>query len=175
MSAEVKHTTLADLDFVFEMFEQSILYQEKKGYVVWRDYDRQAIVHDIELKQHYKIEIDNKIAIAFSVAYADKIIWRQYDTGNAIYLHRIVVNPEFKGQKLFGNILDWAIGHAHKKNLTSVRMDTWANNPTIQKYYRQFGFQVVENFITPDSTELPQHNRKLAITLLEYPLNKNTK
>jgi hypothetical protein len=47
-------------------------------------------------------------------------------------------------------------------------MDTWANNPVIIQYYQSFGFEVVERFTTPDSVELPLHNRNLALALLEY-------
>jgi GNAT superfamily N-acetyltransferase len=101
------------------------------------------------------------------VCYADKIIWREMEKGDAIYLHRIVVNPVFKGKRLFGEILKWAIEHARQKGLNFIRMDTWADNPHIIGYYKSFGFSVVENFTTPDSPELPLHNRKLALTLLQ--------
>jgi hypothetical protein len=47
-------------------------------------------------------------------------------------------------------------------------MDTWAANPTIINYYTGFGFVVVENYTTPNTAELPVHNRNLALTLLEY-------
>ena len=66
--------------------------------------------------------------------------------GNSIYLHRIVVNPEFKGQKLFGEILDWAIEHSKQNGLDSVRMDTWAANPTVIEYYKGCGFAFIENY-----------------------------
>ena len=165
---EVRNTELSDLVLIFGMFEQSITYQEKKGYPVWRNYDRNAIIKDIENRNQYKVVVDLKTAIVFSVCYTDKIIWRHFDKGNSIYLHRIVVNPEFKGQKLFGKILDWAISHGKQKGLTSIRMDTWAANPTIIEYYKTFGFKIIEHFTTPDSTKLPVHNRNLALTLLEF-------
>jgi hypothetical protein len=47
-------------------------------------------------------------------------------------------------------------------------MDTWAANPAIIDYYKSFGFVAVENYTTPNSSELPVHNRNLALTLLEY-------
>ena len=119
---------------------------------------------------HYKVVVDSTIAIVFSVRYADKIIWRDLDTGSSMYLHRIVVNPAYKGQRLFGKILDWAIEHSKQKGLSNIRMDTWAANPTIIEYYKSFGFKFIENFTTPDSEELPAHNRNLALTLLEYKL-----
>jgi ribosomal protein S18 acetylase RimI-like enzyme len=167
---EVINTEISDLDQIFQLFEHSINYQERNGYPVWRNYDRNAIVEDIAKKSQYKVVMDAKIAIVFSVCYSDQVIWRDLDDGNSIYLHRIVVNPEFKGQKLFGRILDWVIEHSKQKGLANIRMDTWAANPKIIDYYKSFGFAFVENYTTPDSIQLPAHNRNLALALLEYKL-----
>ncbi len=81
------------------------------------------------------------------------------------------VNPEFKGRKLFGTVLQWAITHTRGRGLKNIRMDTWASNKTIREYYQGFGFVFVEDFTTPDSGELPLHNRNLTLSLLEYNIN----
>jgi ribosomal protein S18 acetylase RimI-like enzyme len=167
---DIIHTSMSDLEFIYELFEHSIRYQEKKGYHSWKNYDKQAVVKDIEDNNHYKVVINSRTAIVFSIAYSDKIIWRTMDTGDSLYLHRIVVNPQCKGQKLFGTILAWTIEHAKQRKLKTIRLDTWADNPTLIAYYRNFGFTVVENFTTPDTNELPVHNRNLALTLLKYEL-----
>ena len=168
---EVKNTQMSDLSLIFNFFDQSIQYQEKHGYPAWRNYDKNAIIRDIENKNQYKVIVDSTTAIVFSVCYTDKVIWRDFEKGDAMYLHRIVVNPSFKGQKLFGIILDWAIKHGKQKGLASIRMDTWAANPNIVNYYKGYGFRFVENYTTPDSLELPIHNRKLALTLLEFKIH----
>lgn len=165
---EVKNTELDDLQLIFGLFEHSIIYQEKHGYPVWRNYDKHAIIKDIESRNQYKVMIDSTPAIVFSVGYSDKIIWRELEREDSVYLHRIVVNPAFKGQKLFGNVMRWSIEHCKQKGLRNIRMDTWAANPTIINYYKGFGFTVVEDYTTPDTPELPIHNRNLALTLLEY-------
>lgn len=162
---------MADLPFIFAFFDHSINYQEKHGYPVWKNYDKNAIVKDIKSNNQYKIVADSNTAIVFSVCYNDKIIWRHLEKDDAVYLHRIVVNPDFKGQKLFGVILDWAIKHCQEKGLKNVRMDTWAANETIVNYYKGFGFNFVENYTTPDTEALPEHNRNLALTLLEYKVD----
>lgn len=164
---QIVNTELSDLPVILSLFEHSIAYQEKNGYPVWKNYDKDAIIRDIEDKNHYKAVIEDRIGIVFSVGYRDKIIWRERDQGDSIYLHRIVVNPAFKGQKLFGWIVEWAKDHIKQKGLQSVRMDTWANNPTIIHYYQTFGFDIIENYTTPDTAELPVHNRNLPLTLLE--------
>jgi ribosomal protein S18 acetylase RimI-like enzyme len=145
-------------------------YQRKNGYSVWRGYDKEVFKKDIAAGNQYKILIDSQIAIVFSVCYSDKVIWRDKELGNSVYLHRIAVNPIFKGQRLFGKILSWAIDHAKRKGLSSVRMDTWADNPTIIEYYKSFGLNFIENYITPDSPELSSQHRNLGLALLELKL-----
>jgi predicted GNAT family N-acyltransferase len=171
----IKNTKMTDLPQIFDLFDQSINYQEKNGYPVWKNYDKNAIIADIENKNQYKAIIESKTGIVFSVGYTDKIIWRDLDKGDSMYLHRIVVNPECKGQKLFGVILKWAIEHSKQKSLSSIRIDTWSANPTLIEYYKSFGFSIVETYTTPDSIELPVHNRNLALTLLEYRVDVHFK
>ncbi|MEJ7646979.1 MAG: GNAT family N-acetyltransferase [Chryseolinea sp.] len=165
-SSMVTNTHVDDLPFIYDLFNQSVLYQEKKGFPGWRNYDKDAIVRDLDCKNQYKIVINSTIAIVFSITYCDQIIWRALDRGDSIYIHRVVINPEFKGQKMFGLILKWAIEHIKTKGLKSIRMG--AATPNIISYYKTFGFDVVEHYTTPDVSDLPIHNRKLALTLLEY-------
>jgi len=167
---QIENTVPADLEFIYNLFDHSIAYQEKKGAPVWRGYDKGALVKDIKEGNQYKIVIQSEIAIVFSVCYSDAVIWREMENGTSIYLHRIVVNPAFKGQKLFGKILAWTVEHARQKGLATVRMDTWDNNPSLIDYYKSFGFTFIGRYVTPDSLELPAHNRKLPIVLLEIQL-----
>ncbi|MBI1767886.1 MAG: GNAT family N-acetyltransferase [Bacteroidetes bacterium] len=167
---KIENTTAEDLEFIYELFDLSVKYQESKGYPTWKNYDKEALIKDVENKNQYKVMVDSQPGIIFSVRYSDKIIWREMDQEDAIYLHRIVVNPVFKGLKLFGEILSWAIDQAKQKRLKSIRMDTWANNPKIIEYYTGFGFRFIENYTTSNSLELPAHNRNLALTLLELTL-----
>ncbi|HEX6223675.1 MAG TPA: GNAT family N-acetyltransferase, partial [Chryseolinea sp.] len=137
---KITNTEKADLSDIFNFFEESIAYQEKNGYPAWKHYDKDVIRKDMENKLQYKIIIDGMMAMVFSVRYSDRLIWRDLDNEDSVYLHRIVVNPIFKGRKLFKVVLKWAIDHAKIRGLTFIRMDTWADNPSIIGYYETFGF-----------------------------------
>ena len=169
---KIVNTTEDDLDFIFWMFEEAIEYQKRKNFPVWNGYDRDVLRKEAREKKQFKIVIENKIAFAFSVVYADELIWREREKGDAVYLHRIVVNPHYKGQKLYGALLKWIINHAQEKNLKFIRMDTWADNPNIIGYYESFGFKFVENYRTPNIPELPIPHRSLHLALLELDLSK---
>ena len=135
-----------------------------------KDYDKNVLIEDIQLSRQYKILIDDQIACIFSVYYSDELFWREKEKNEAVYLHRIGVNPNYKGQKQFQWILDWAIQHAKEKGRRFIRLDTWANNPNIIAYYQSFGFKWIEDYTTPAAEELPASHRNLSLALLEMEI-----
>jgi ribosomal protein S18 acetylase RimI-like enzyme len=169
---KIVNTSMEDLGFSYWLFEQAIEYQKKNKYNVWKGYDKEVLQADVQHKRQYKITDGQHILCIFSVCMRDPVIWREKDQGDAIYLHRVVVNPHFKGHKQFARILGWAIDFAKDKGVKFIRMDTWADNPNIIDYYKNFGFKFLENFTTPDSKELALQQRNLSLALLEYPVNQ---
>jgi len=166
----IENTIQSDLEFIYSLFDKAIDYQTRHHYPVWRGYDKDVLIREVQDKNQYKILIDGTIAIVFSVCYEDKIIWNELEHGDSLYLHRIVVNPACKGKRLFGEILNWAVAHAKAKGIHSIRMDTWAANTVIADYYKGFGFKFVGHVTAPDSPELGFQYRKLELTLLEMEL-----
>jgi len=172
MNYEIINTAKTDLEFVYFLFEEAIKFQKRKNYTVWKGYDKKALEKDVEKGLQYKIVANGEILCVFSVCYSDKIIWRDKEQGNAIYIHRAVVTPKHRGQKLFAKILKWTINCATAKSLDYIRMDTWDDNPNIVEYYKKFGFNVIEYFTTPDTPDLPTQHRNLGLILLQYSISK---
>jgi len=168
MMHSIVNTVPNDIDFICSLFDAAIEYQKKNGYPVWKVYDKALLQKEIKEKRQYKILIADEIACVFSVCYEDKMVWRERDNGDAIYLHRIVVNPKYKGRQLFGNILQWSQQHILKINRPHLRMDTWADNPNIIQYYQNFRFKIVDYYTTPDDEALPIQQRENDVVLLEY-------
>ncbi len=167
---QIENTSTKDLDFIYSLFEEAIKYIKKNNYVGWPTYDKNFIKQDVNNKLQFKITDGKDILCIFSICFTDGLIWREMEKGDAIYLHRIVVNPKFKGQKQFEKIMNWVIPFAKEKGLKYIRMDTWANNPNIIEYYKSYGFKFLENYTTPNTSELPSHHRNLKVTLLEMKL-----
>lgn len=164
---KIINTEGRDLPVIYSLFEAAIAYQKRKGFPVWSGYDRPTLDADIADKRQFKILIHDQIACIFTICYEDKVAWRHMDVGDAIYLHRIVVNPEFKG-RLVSLIMDWVIDFCTRENLKKIRIDTWANNQTIIEYYKTFGYKIVEYFRYPNSPELPVQARGNEVVLMEY-------
>ena len=114
---KIINTTKQDLGFIYSLFEEAIAYQQRKNYPVWNGFDKDVLIKDVASKQQYKIVIDKEIACVFSVCKNDPLIWGEREKGDAIYLHRIVVNPKYKGCKQFEKILNWSIDFAKKEKI----------------------------------------------------------
>lgn len=172
-NVKILNTTKNDFDEILFLFEEAMKWQGKKGYKVWNAIDKNGLKNDITHNLQYKITKDKSILCIFSVQYNDPFIWRERDKNNAIYLHRIVVNPKSKGLKMFKKVLTWAKEHAAQKNLHYIRMDTWADNAQLIAYYKSFGFTIIDHHKTSNTTQLPIQNRNLDLALLEIDLMDN--
>lgn len=167
--AKYKITNAAgsDLPAIYGLFEKAIQFLKANNYIGWTSYDKGFIKSDVAQGLLFKITCGDKIACIFSICHSDTLIWRDREQGDAVYLHRIVLNRDFAGEKLFHKVLEWAIRYARGRNLRYVRMDTWADNAKIIAYYKSYGFSFIENYVTPDTENLPVQHRNLNIALLE--------
>jgi ribosomal protein S18 acetylase RimI-like enzyme len=170
-SREIVNTSLADLPTVLWLFAQAMKLNTQQGYKVWTAIDKTALQKDIENNLQYKIIQGKDIRCIFSVQFSDPFIWGDRDAGDAIYLHRIVVHPDHKGQRQFADVLAWSKHQARQRQLTYIRMDTWAENSRIIRYYQSFGFELAGIRTTGDTPELPIQNRNLNVALLEMSVS----
>jgi ribosomal protein S18 acetylase RimI-like enzyme len=168
---QVCNTDLSDLKTILWLFDEATKLQNKNGYKVWDSIDEMALQKEIANKLQFKIVKNDSILCIFSIQYSDPFIWQDKDQNDAIYLHRIVTNPNFKGQRLFGKVLNWVFQFAKQNNRNYVRMDTWADNQQLIDYYKSFGFRFIENYKTTYTDKLPLQNRNLNVALLELTID----
>lgn len=160
-----------DLPEIFSLFDAAIRFQEVNHYTGWKQYDENFVRKDLAGGELIKIINDDlKIMCIFSVCYSDELIWTEKEKGDSLYLHRIILNRQFAGLKIFNRVLSWSVGHAREKGLNYIRMDTWAENEKLITYYQSYGFRVTDHYTTPNSDALPVQNRNLKVALLEYAL-----
>ena len=164
------NAVITDLQTIYRLFDEAILFQKNNNYIGWSNYDKQYIAADVERGLLFKMVAGTNVICIFSICYSDPLIWRDREKGDAVYLHRIVLNQQYKGEKVFEKVLAWTLELARQKKLGYIRMDTWAENAKIIGYYKSYGFRFVENYTTPDTDELPVQHRNLNVALLELSL-----
>lgn len=160
-----------DVEEIFGLYEAAIEFQKTVFDKSWLPFDRGMIAREIAEKRHWKILIDGKIACIFSIAFSDALIWKEKNSNPAIYIHRIVTNPEFRGQKFVRVITDWSPGYAKKLGKKFVRMDTWGDNQKLIDYYIACGFEFL-GLVEPTKTaELPKHYEGISLSLFEIKID----
>ena len=161
-----------DIETVFDLYDKAIEFQKTVFDKTWLGFDQELAATEIDEKRLWKIIDDEQTACIFSITYADPIIWGHDSHVSAMYIHRIVTNPEFRGRAYVRKITDWALEHAKNQGLRFVRMDTWGDNQKLIDYYQACGFQF-RGLTTPArSAELPKHYSAIELSLFEIDLEK---
>lgn len=166
------NSSLADVDFIFQLFDSAIEYQKKNDYELWPQFSKELIKTEIAEKRHWKILENDTIVCIFSVLYNDPVIWgEKRDKEPSVYLHRIAVNPLFKGRHIMKEIKKWAIEHAKKNGKQFVRMDTWGNNKTLRDYYINCGFDYIGQQYLEKTEGLPLHYGGSVLSLFQITID----
>lgn len=165
------NSTLRDFDEIVRLYDLAIEFQKKVFDKSWLPFEREFIETEIAGKRHWKILIDDEIACIFSIAFEDPLIWKERGFDPAIYIHRIAVNPHFRGRKFVPEIVGWAKDYAKSLDKKFVRMDTWDDNQKLIDYYTGCGFEFL-GVVTADELEkLPKHYEGITLSLFEMKLD----
>ncbi len=160
----------ADFDEIVRLYDAAIEFQKTKFDKAWLPFDRLLIEREIAEKRLWKILLEDKIACVFSIAFEDPFIWKEKSVDPAIYIHRIVTNPEFRGQKFVPKITVWAHKYARGIGKKFIRMDTWGDNQKLLDYYTECGFEFLGVITPTKSPDLPPHYDGITLSLFEIKL-----
>lgn len=169
-SIQVLQSHPSDIDTIFEFYDLAIEHQKKVSSKQWQGFDAKLISEEIAEGRQYKILVDGTVAAIFAVTYSDPQIWPSKDDEAAVYIHRIVTHPNFRGYGFVKVIIDWAKAYSKTKPLDFIRMDTWADNERLLKYYTGCGFNHVGNIKIEPNSGLPKHYEGITLNLFEIKL-----
>lgn len=159
-----------DIDTIFSLYDDAVAYQKTKFNKHWLPFDRKMVEKEIDESRQWKIMEGDDVACIFAIAYDDPFIWGEKNADPAIYIHRIVTNPLFKGRNYVKKIIEWSKEHARENEKKFIRMDTWGDNEELISYYKNCGFDFLGS-VTPSTTEnLPKHYSAIYLGLFEIKL-----
>lgn len=164
------NSTLEDINTIFDLYDAAIEHQKAVSHLHWLPFDRKLVEVEIEQKRQWKILIDGQIACVFVTAYSDPAIWAERDQDPAVYLHRIVTNPNFRGRQFVARIVDWAKIHGKALDKKFVRLDTWSENLRLKQLYEDCGFQFLGVISPSNLAALPSHYSGITLSLFEMEI-----
>jgi GNAT superfamily N-acetyltransferase len=164
---QILNSTLDDCDAILALYDVAIALQKAHSHLHWLPFDVRMVRGEIAESRQWKIVIDGRIACVFLTAYSDPAIWLERNADPAIYVHRIVTDPAFRGRNFAAEITKWARQRGKEWGKKFVRLDTWDENPRLKELYTRCGFQFV-GVVTPTALDsLPSHYKGVALALFE--------
>ncbi|WP_036677554.1 N-acetyltransferase [Pedobacter sp. R20-19] len=169
MQIQVANSQPSDLDMIFKFYDMAVAHQKKVFNKHWQGFSKKLVETEIAENRQYKILVNDEVACVFAVTFNDQLIWGDRDH-DAIYIHRIVTHPDFRGLSFVKEIIKWASAFASENDLKYIRMDTWADNEKLLEYYTGCGFDYV-GVVTMEKTDgLPKHYEGISLSLFEIKI-----
>jgi GNAT superfamily N-acetyltransferase len=136
---------------------------------VWPVFPLEAISRDIAEERVYLFSIDSIYVATVTITETDPLIWDGSEDP-AFYIHKLATRRDYAGQGLGATILEWIKGHALRSQKKFLRLDTWATNARLKKYYEKQGFAHIRTKSFPVDSPLPDHYRGASMNLFEMAL-----
>lgn len=171
---QIENAVSEDITTVLGLYDKAIEFQKTVFDKPWLGFDVEFVNKEIEEGCLWKITETGLIANIFSVTYSDPVLWLEKSEDPAMYIHRIVTNPDFRGRGYVPAITEWARSHAQENDLQFVRMDTWSDNQKLLDYYQNCGFRFLGTVAPEETDTLPAHYRGLKLALLEIDLDHDS-
>ena len=157
---EILNCVIEDVNTIFNLYDNARQLQTARNMVVWPFFEKKFLEDEIINGQQWKIVINGEIACNWTITLTDKEIWEEKEKGDSIYFHRIVTNPDFRGNNFVIKIVEWAKVYAAKINRKYVRLDTLGNNTRLIEHYTKSGFTFLGIFKLTETKNLPTHYQK---------------
>jgi ribosomal protein S18 acetylase RimI-like enzyme len=168
---EIVNSRPEDMAAIFELYDAAIAHQKAVSHLHWLPFDPLLVEAEIAEGRQWKIIVDGRIACIFLIAYSDPAIWGERDADPAVYIHRIVTNPLFRGRKFVAHIVEWAKGHARAHGKKFIRLDTWSDNLRLKELYLACGFEFLGVVVPADPAALPSHYSGISLGLYEIGID----
>jgi GNAT superfamily N-acetyltransferase len=145
------------------------IVMKSEGIAQWDENypNREILNEDVKNNQLYGYFEDDKL---LAIIVLTHIIDEEYkaikwltENKNNLYIHRLAVDPNYQNRGIASQLMDFAENFAKENNHTSVRLDTFSQNPKNNYFYKKRGYTQLEDIYLPKQSEHPFHCFELIV------------
>jgi len=142
---QIRLATQHDLPALTSLIQRVVPLMLAAGNLQWDDtYPNDAVFQrDIDLNQLWIAEVNRSIAAVAAITMDQEPDYRQVGCDidePAIVVHRLAVDPEFRGQGAAGALMQKAEEVAVERGISVLRVDTNTNNEATQRLFPKLGY-----------------------------------
>jgi hypothetical protein len=149
--------SVEDVNTILRLYDEARKLQVAKNTVIWPFFDEAFIKEEIQQGKHWKLIHNDVIACCWVITFQDPEIWGDRDNGLSIYIHRIVTDPAYRGNRFIDTIVAWAKVYTASLNKKHIRLDTWGQNQKLIDHYISAGFTNLGIITLENVSTLPSH------------------
>ncbi|GIP56692.1 N-acetyltransferase [Paenibacillus woosongensis] len=131
---------------ILDLWQNSARWLNSKGIYQWRPeyFNLEQVLEFMnDGSDVYLAEWNNEIVGTYILTWSDPFIWQELDNSESGYIHRFAVHREYRGLDIGKYLLKNAEQQIRLKGKTWIRLDCMAENPRLNQYYRDCGFQYI--------------------------------
>ncbi|MBO6046402.1 MAG: GNAT family N-acetyltransferase [Erysipelotrichaceae bacterium] len=144
----VTKATTQDISDICTIYDQAKTYFFEHQIDQWQDGypNQQSLIEDIQKENSYKLMNDGHLVGTAYIAVEDEPTYHeiigQWLTKNEPYvvIHRIALDPNFKGRSAASQFVKYAISLAKNNQCGSIRIDTHLDNQSMRHFLKKNGF-----------------------------------
>lgn len=145
---EIKRAKIEDIDEIMSTVKLAVSDMHEQGIYQWdHTYpSKEIITKDInEGNLHLYVDENNIKGFVVLDEYQDKkydeLEWK-YNKGKYLVLHRLCVNPKYKGKGIATKLIEYADIFARDNNYSAIRLDTFIDNKRARGLYEKEGYKI---------------------------------
>lgn len=159
----IRRAKIPEIPDILNITKACAIFMIDKGIYQWNEEypSSEAFEKDIERKELFVLEKAANVigTVVISTLMDDEYVPVKWLTPNSdnVYIHRLSVAPKFQGKGYAQQLMDFAENFAKENGFISVRLDTFSQNRSNQKFYETRGYKRLEDIAYPKQSEHPFH------------------
>ncbi len=157
----IKKASFKDIDNIIKITQACARHMEEQGIYQWNSYypSKAVFENDFNNDELYIIERHKSIVGCMAItpkmsSCYSNVEWLETNN-NAIYVHRLAIDPKFQGNGFAQELMNFAENYAKNNKYHSVRLDTFSKNTRNQKFYELRGYKRLGEIFFPKQSEFP--------------------
>lgn len=148
----IQASTEQDLHTASSIMTEVSAWLDRNQQSLWSEKELSPgqLMQAYHLKEFFIGHIKQQPAAVMVLQEKDEIFWPDALPDEAIYLHKLSVKNEHRGQNLSHHMMDWAVQYTRRQGRNYLRLDCDAARPKLNQIYQDFGFELVDRRIVAD-------------------------
>lgn len=117
--------------------------------ILWDNLEKSYQISDF-----YIAYLNEKPVGCVAVTDIDTTYWHNIECGKSLYLHKLAIKNEARGNRLSSQMIDHVKNIARSRGINEIRLDCNADRAKLRKIYEDQGFKLVKEIVNDEGYRL---------------------